>query len=281
MFRTRGGADFKKVLPVLKKMGSIWSSARINGQLGQAVMLKLDRTELLNKKRAKSAAQCGEDTGVERGQTVVRGEPGNQDMPAAVRSRTELPSAPTTSGESVELSEGEKEPQVGRYNSLPEPPPRPREAIPSSSTNPALDRRQKSPPVATTTVSAIASQVVDNNCVTDNWRSLFHNRDPSKTSFSRENLVNRSGIASQDGYGQLDNAIPVPGDQLVDTQIPTDDMPSTNAWTESSLNGFPIDDDALFRAWDPRFAQSVDFSFSSILDLGNPFAWPEYRHYTS
>ena len=40
-----------------------------------------------------------------------------------------------------------------------------------------------------------------------------------------------------------------------------------------------MDDDALFRSWDPRFAQSVDMSFSSILDPGNPFAWPEYGGY--
>jgi hypothetical protein len=51
--------------------------------------------------------------------------------------------------------------------------------------------------------------------------------------------------------------------------------------TVEGLDAFLADDDALFRSWDPMFAQSVDFSFSSILDPGNPFAWPEYCNYES
>ncbi|KAL2151173.1 hypothetical protein VTH82DRAFT_6271 [Thermothelomyces myriococcoides] len=35
MFRTRGGTDFKKVLTVVQELGAIWTTARINGELGQ------------------------------------------------------------------------------------------------------------------------------------------------------------------------------------------------------------------------------------------------------
>lgn len=45
MFQTRGGVDFKKVLPVLQEMGGTWTSVRIHGELGQDIMEKLDQCE--------------------------------------------------------------------------------------------------------------------------------------------------------------------------------------------------------------------------------------------
>jgi hypothetical protein len=78
---------------------------------------------------------------------------------------------------------------------------------------------------------------------------------------------------------QPDDAIPLPGDMLAQPAGPHDTSPLAGL-SDGSLEDFLNDDDALFRSWDPRFAQSVDFSFSSILDPGNPFAWPEYCNYT-
>ncbi|KAK3385454.1 hypothetical protein B0H63DRAFT_393639 [Podospora didyma] len=45
MFRTRAGETFKKMLPVLKKLSKIWTSARINSDLGDAVITNLSRAE--------------------------------------------------------------------------------------------------------------------------------------------------------------------------------------------------------------------------------------------
>ncbi|KAJ4287102.1 hypothetical protein N0V88_007724 [Collariella sp. IMI 366227] len=195
MFRTRGGADFKKVLPVLQEMGKIWSSARINGQLGQAVMLKLDRKEL-NKKRAKEAAAAAK---AKQQQAAALLE--NTPLPTTINENT-IGQLPTTTT-NVDLSPDDAIPIPGDLLSIAQP------TIPPESYH-------------------------QNNSNASNSNS--NNNDPSP----------------------LGSGLP-----------------------EGNVEDFLMDDDALFRAWDPMFAQSVDFSFSSILDPGNPFAWPEYCNYGS
>ncbi|KAK3680608.1 hypothetical protein B0T22DRAFT_344870, partial [Podospora appendiculata] len=45
MFRTRGKATFQKILPILRNMGRIWTSARINSNLGDTVLNNLSKAE--------------------------------------------------------------------------------------------------------------------------------------------------------------------------------------------------------------------------------------------
>ena len=224
MFRARGGAEFKRVLPTLQDMGAIWSSARINGQLGQAVMLKLDRNEVLNRKR----------TGARRGQAGMLHDGDAQPVPMEPQPR------------------GEVEPS-------------------SDKTTTALDPTPSQPPLQPLLPTWTATWTADTTTTAD----------PTQQHQQQQ----------QQPHPQipLDDAIPIPSTLLPAPQpagvLPastTTNTTSTAAVSASSeannLDEFLVDDDddALFRAWDPGFAQSVDFSFSSILDPGNPFAWPEY-----
>ncbi|KAG7294036.1 hypothetical protein NEMBOFW57_004098 [Staphylotrichum longicolle] len=215
MFRTRGGADFKKVLGPVQEMGAIWSSARINGQLGQAVMLKLDRNEILNKKRTKRTT---DPTGTGRGRTLDD----NQELPAR-GTNTPLASIPG---------------HASLARNFISPNPTCTATILPSHLDRHLDRGDRS-----------------------QQQRYTASKPPTTPTTSPS--------------ARPDDAIPLPGDLLSQPTGLDETSPLTGV-SDGNLDEFLVDDDALFRSWDPRFAQSVDFSFSSILDPGNPFAWPEY-----
>lgn len=262
MFRTRGGADFKKVLGPLQEMGAIWSSARINGQLGQAVMLKLDRNEILNKKRTKKTA---DPTGTGRGRTVDD----NQELPA------QGANAPLAS--------------LGRPNtppSAPRSPRRPAQPPQVNATESATMNNNSSlgpPPAYRATLhspatSSLPTQPAPPPSFPLTWTATWTAETaPNNNAIPQANLQQHQQPALPPGYdcAQPDDAIPLPGDLLSQPTGLDETSPLTGV-SDGNLDEFLVDDDALFRSWDPRFAQSVDFSFSSILDPGNPFAWPEY-----
>ncbi len=243
MFRARGGAEFKRVLPALQDMGAIWSSARINGQLGQAVMLKLDRNEVLNRKR----------TGTKRGQAAtLDGDAQQVPVEPQLRGETDIPPTSTTVA-----------PSSDRATTAPDAPStltQPESTIPNQPNTPRFlvpDTTPSQPPL---------------NPFIPPWTA-----DPTQHQPQPQPPI------------PLDDAIPIPNTLLPAPQpaggfpaSTTNTINTTNTTASASsesntLNDFLVnDDDVLFSAWDPGFAQSVDFSFSSILDPGNPFAWPEY-----
>ncbi|KAK4148817.1 hypothetical protein C8A00DRAFT_19416 [Chaetomidium leptoderma] len=293
MFRTRGGADFKKVLPVVQDLGAIWSSARINGQLGQAVMLKLDRNGILTRKRKRRTTEAAR---ARQGRTGVLGEEeDNREASADGRNRAEgendtqsattnpaqrtitppdAPASPRMPLESVRVNQ-----QSGAdTNTLLGPPPGLRGCLPSPATS-ITERPQPQPLPLTWT----AGWTADSNSNNSSSNSLSNNLPwpaPPKDTASQPNPTQQPDIPQGYDHCQSDDAIPLPGD-LLSQPSGFDDTSPLAGLSESNLDDFLVDDDALFRSWDPRFAQSVDFSFSSILDPGNPFAWPEYCHYTS
>ncbi len=257
MFRARGGADFKRVLPALQDMGAIWSSARINGQLGQAVMLKLDRNEVLNRKR----------TEAKRGQTGTLHDGDVQQVPVEPQLRGETDTHQTNIAPSSDRTT--TAPDAPSNLSLPD------------STNP----NQPTIPrflVPDTTPSQPPLQPL-----VPPWPATW----PAGTTPTTTTTADPTQQAPP--QIPLDDAIPIPNTLLPIPQpagtgpgvtvLPTTTNTNTtntavSASSEANtLNDFLVnDDDVLFSAWDPGFAQSVDFSFSSILDPGNPFAWPEY-----
>lgn len=296
MFRVRGGADFKRVLPVVQELGAIWSSARINGQLGQAVMLKLDRSEILNRKRTKRGTQPAR---AKRSQAAVL--PENQEAPAEAVSRAggenaALPPRTTATSAShntttaplnappgstvVSTQTGEVEPHrnsnsQGRPFSVQHP-------LSSSTAPPPTEQPQpQSLPLTWTNTWKADDSINNNSNLPTNvpWPATA----PTKDTTSHPNPTQQlEAIPPGYAYTHPDDAIPLPRD--LPTQQPAgfdDTSPLAGLSEGSNLDDFLADDDALFRSWDPRFAQSVDFSFSSILDPGNPFAWPEYCDYTS
>ncbi|KAL1843962.1 hypothetical protein VTJ49DRAFT_6366 [Mycothermus thermophilus] len=223
MFRSRGGADFKKMLPVVQRLGAIWGSARINGQLGQAVMRKLDQIESTRKK---AKAMEGPATSSNGGPSEKEG------VGSQLRDKSKHGVAETT-GHTVNGSN-------------------------TSGTilNPTFIHSGAIP-----TESGVGPQP-----------DTPANFQPAQ------------------GYSHLDDAIPLPGDlsmvQMPSAAAGTTPQPAvvgTTAITGMAADGnvdeLLAGDDALFKEWDPLFAQSVDFSFSSLLDPGNPFAWPEYGEY--
>ncbi len=247
MFRTRGGADFKKVLPPLQEMGAIWTSARINGQLGQAVMLKLDRSELLTRRSANKTATAGQPRVLpgDRHQAQVRdandsrdnndGQPARVDMAPP---STPPPDAPSGSSMPVEASQNSQTTTTV-----------------NNSAGPAPGLPKAFPP--TTTVQPPPGQPLT-------WAST--------TTWTAD--PNPPPPAHNPTQTDIDDPLPIPGTFLPNAFQHTG---FADPWPASgNMDEFLADDDVLFRAWDPGFAQSVDFSFSSILDPGNPFAWPEY-----
>lgn len=242
MFRARGGADFKRVLPVLQEMGRVWNSARLNAQLGQAVMLKLDRNEILQGRRSKCDTKGSRTKDDEQRQDSSREllfglSTGSRDTPPSTRlsGRVEDGNQPT-SGNNFRLPL-DANVQTFDKNSAARPPP-------------GLDMS-----TSTTTSSSLESQPP-----------------------LRPSSCNVSWNPPLTGEGNVPDAIPLPGDFLYPPNVT--DGPSLDGLSEYDLNALLNDDDALFRSWDPKFAQSIDFSFSSNLDPGNPFAWPEYCNYT-
>lgn len=260
MFRTRGGADFKRVLPALQAMGGIWSSARINGQLGEAVMLKLDQSEI-NRKRAKRTAEAAranqdQNAGAAEAEKGARTE---RDAAAG----TNPPSSPRRPLQPPEMN----------GTDVPRPLLTSQATLPSPATSSPADQptQPQQHPHAPTWIT--------------NWTSDGHHpndafpwtRDPTTTAATTQ----PPNITSAYDYAASADAIPLPGDFLPASQSQTQSQPTgfEEGGSGNNLDEFLMDDDALFRSWDPRFAQSVDMSFSSILDPGNPFAWPEYGGY--
>ncbi|KAK3292908.1 uncharacterized protein B0H64DRAFT_203005 [Chaetomium fimeti] len=289
VFRTRGGADFKKVLPVVQELGAIWSSARINGQLGQAVMLKLDRSEILkrNRKRAKKTAEAsgakggrnGELRGAEDqeastgGLGGVRGEDVTQPpvanpapTPSSSTTPPGAPSSPVMSPEPSQTTQAQGAPNItlGPSTSL-------RAPLPSPAAS-CLTERQQPQSLPLTWTTAWTADNHNSNLPTGQPCSA-----PPNDNIPRPNTTQQPEVPLIHHCNQPDDPIPLPGDLL--TQSGPHDTPPLAGLSDGSLEDFLVDDDALFRSWDPRFAQSVDCSFSSILDPGNPFAWPEYCNY--
>ncbi|KAL2024876.1 hypothetical protein VTK56DRAFT_3575 [Thermocarpiscus australiensis] len=304
MFRTRGGADFKKVLRVLQDMGKIWSSARLNAQLGQAVMMKLEQNEALLRKRTDKAGdgarvadgeRRAEDhndnnrdsptevqNGGSNGGSATVLPPGNaKDDPQPPMTPSTAPHAPSASSVPVRSTQ-RKGTENTDSNGFLGPPPSLRGSIPSPAISSGDERAHSVAPASqppwTNIPPAVGSTSIPNNSIT--W--TFHQREQisgPKDHAPRPNLAERSRISSPYDYNASD-AVPLPGD-LVYPPNELDGLLSVAGVSERGLNDFVDDDDALFRSWDPRFAQSVDFSFSSNLDPGNPFAWPEYCNYTA
>lgn len=247
MFRARGGADFKRVLPVLQEMGGIWNSARLNAQLGQAVMLKLDRNEVLQRRGPKSAAEEPRPKDAERGQT------GNGDCSAEVPGSTKEKPFPACLPARVD--------DDGR---------------PPGDSGPSLS------------ADGVAGQGVQTSADDNNTTEPAPCLDMSMSSTASSSLAgqphsrtaawNTSWNPPPTAENSAPDAIPLPGDFLYPPNVMNGLL--VEGAPEYDLNAFLNDDDALFRSWDPKFAQSVDFSFSSNLDPGNPFAWPEYCSYT-
>jgi hypothetical protein len=298
MFRTRGGADFKKVLPVLQSMAGIWSSARINGQLGQAVMLKLDRGEILNRRRTEKSAEAGrtrqgqnnktteqpsseghnrveddQQTTTNTSRRTAPPSPNRTNTPADASGSPRMPSKPVQA----------KGPTTADNNASLAPAPNPHGSLPSPTTSAQTERQQPQPPPLTWTTTWTADST--NNHNTSNGYVSSHVPWPAPGNGNPPGSHSKTPqqpdiIADGYEYAHSDDAIPLPGDLLPQAAGFNGASPVPGL-SEGNLEGFLLEDDALFRSWDPRFAQSVDFSFSSILDPGNPFAWPEYCNYTS
>lgn len=291
MFRTRGGTDFKKVLTVVQELGAIWTTARINGELGQCVMLELDRNEVINRKRARETV---EGTRAKRART---GQLGNTDDREA---SVEAPN------EAMERTQAELTTQaapaltLSSANTIIEKPhwlhiPRDRTDHSPGACNNGLSGATTNhrDPFVSHTASSFADRAQQRSlsstrtsCRATDDKICHRNHttalpsDPLLASSGRTqpNLAYQPAIPQSFGCNQSDDAIPLPRDVLDQPAGPDETSPPAGL-SEDSMEDFIIDDDALFRSWDPRFAQSVDFSFSSILDLGNPFAWPEYCNY--
>ncbi|KAK0724450.1 hypothetical protein B0H67DRAFT_567991 [Lasiosphaeris hirsuta] len=78
MFRTRGKENFKEILPILSELGKIWTSARINSNLGDVVMANVDKPELntaaSSRKPDTPTADAGQGTPAVRKATHKRSE---------------------------------------------------------------------------------------------------------------------------------------------------------------------------------------------------------------
>ncbi|KAL2257073.1 hypothetical protein VTK26DRAFT_696 [Humicola hyalothermophila] len=274
MFRTRGGADFKKVLPILQQMGATWTSARLNGQLGQAVMEKLDQSEIPKEKRPNIDAK----------QVDPKLMPEEGDCQAT---RTTTPfNAPFTLGIPARSE------SINTNRHLEQPP----HAI-----APGLAQRQQQPSSPLTWTAPLTSVSPDATGATITSGSTYHksagiNRQKKHTEECAEQPRDQTQATSPVPPAPL----PLPGDLAYPSSSSAsgaappgvglnnneDIPPPPSAGGEdeafggingTSFEGNFLDDDALmFQSWDPRFAQSVDDSFSSNLDLGIPFAWPEY-----
>jgi hypothetical protein len=300
MFRARGGADFKRVLPVVQQLGAIWSCARINGQLGQAVVLKLDRNEILNRKRAKRVTGAAR---AKRGQGGVL--PNNQEASAEasntsnrvdgenntrsarattappshnITTTTAPPNAPPDStvgsAQTAEVESARNGNPQGHAISAQHP-------LPPSTAPPVTERPQPQslPLIWTNTWTADDTINNNNNNLPTNlpWLATA----PAKDTSSHPNPTQQpDAIPPGYAYTHPDDVIPLPGDLSTQQSTAFDTSPLAGL-SDGNVEDFLVDDDALFRSWDPRFAQSVDLSYSSILDPGNPFAWPEYCDYTS
>jgi hypothetical protein len=292
MFRARGGADFKRVLPVVQQLGAIWSCARINGQLGQAVVLKLDRNEILNRKRAKRATGAARtkrgETGVvpdnqeasaeaSSASKRVDGENDTRSAPASHNTTTTAPpNAPDLTvglAHTVEVEAARNGNSQGHAFSVQNP-------LAPSTARPVTERPQpQSLPLTWTNTWTADDTISNNNNLPTNlpWPVTT----PAKDTSAHPNPTQQpDAIPPGYAYTDPDDPIPIPGD-LPTQQSTTFDTSPLAGLSEGNVEDFIVDDDALFRSWDPRFAQSVDFSFSSILDPGNPFAWPEYCDYPS
>ncbi|KAK4246597.1 hypothetical protein C7999DRAFT_15321 [Corynascus novoguineensis] len=298
VFRTRGGADFKKVLPVVQELGAIWTSARINGQLGQCVMLKLDRSEIINRKRARETAT---GPGTKQARTdLLRGESGREAVAeeqngAMEQNRVEgdkinSASAPSDGNTRSDATGSSRIPRdrlihdpTSGSNGSTDLLTSVRDSLPSPVTSSIMERPQQQNLSLTWTTSWTADKTHSNN--NGNNSAILAN-PPSVTPI-RDHNPHLNPTQQQpvlaEGYSciQPDDAIPLPRNALAAQPTGLDTAPLAGL-SEGSVEDFlAADDDALFRSWDPRFAQSVDFSFSSILDPGNPFAWPEYCNYTA
>ncbi|KAK4141316.1 uncharacterized protein C8A04DRAFT_14173 [Dichotomopilus funicola] len=247
MFRTRGGADFKKVLPVVQRLGAIWSSARINGQLGQAVMLKLDSSEADRQRKKGDAGKRGRDQSVS--QTRAK---------RACRPR-DVGSSARPAGSS-NLAPARNAPQAADHTK-PWPQTTPETHLPSPTTTTTTSSTDRIQPTSMPQQQHIQP-------LPPTWTAAWTSEAPT---------AHQALPTSYQTFAQAteDEAIPLPG--TCDPSMGTTACDDTGLLAVDDLL---IDDDALFSAWDPQFAQSVDFSFCSILDPGNPFAWPEYCGYS-
>ncbi|KAK4132719.1 hypothetical protein BT67DRAFT_384642 [Trichocladium antarcticum] len=275
MFRIRGGADFKRVLAVLQDMGQIWSSARVNSRLGKAVMLKLDRNEILGSRRGTDGAGEGSRaTSNRRAHPGVLREHGNQRSPlrmgpqddAQLTRATTPPGAPSSPRTPVEPTDDREYESAVNNTPLVRSPPF-QESNPPRTTSSLAER----PPTIPLTWTTPWSNGLPPTSDSSNLAWALHHTEPIPGTKSHPPPAEQPFIPpGRDDHGEPGDAIPLPGD----ARCPLNAMDGT--LPVEGLDAFLADDDALFRSWDPRFAQSVDFSFSSILDPGNPFAWPEY-----
>lgn len=259
MFRARGGADFRKVLAALEKMGEVWTSARINAHLGQAVMRKLDQ-HLANLRRA-----------------------ANPSFAANSRNRSLLGFSNGESGHSANVTSGVV---ASAMNSTTEPGPKPFTAQTSSLATDAKDaeptlHNNKQPLGFSPQDSRLSEKApcVPDQHLTDADASLAAtwnlqsaaNENPVPSSLAW--AFHQSNGTDKSQPGKHANTFPSTVDQAPRVFSETLGPVLRNSALEASSM---TEDDTLFHSWDPMFAQSIDFSFSSILDLGNPFAWPEY-----
>jgi len=300
MFRTRGGADFKSALAVVQELGGIWSTARINGQLGQAVVRKLDQTEVSRKRAKRFVAKARtrrRETGVTRNdQEDSAPTLGAMEGSSATKANEVTTSTTQTTGavlpqdappgpqRSQESAQAPAEPASNKH---PANPPQ-QNSVASSTTETMADRLppQTVPPAWTSVWPVNGSKTNTNTNNAHHTPSALPwtapqpvpPTTPYPTAYAQATASTNPGHQ----YTQFDDPIPLPGELLNQSAASFEETsPMVSSSNDGSMEDFLLDDDALFRSWDPRFTQSVDFSFSSILDPGNPFAWPEYCEYMS
>jgi hypothetical protein len=255
MFRCRGGADFKRMLPIVQRLGAVWGSARINAQLGQTVVRKLDQIES-NRKKAKAMA-CS-DKSTNGAPHAEDGTPSN----ALDKTKDGIAQPGSSMTEQAVLSAN------------------------AQSTTSSVASTQPSGQIASE-INAIATAL--------NPKFISSGLVPTTLGggMTQQSVAPASSFPPPAyRYRYLDDAIPLPGDvSLVQMPpalsttstrpdgAPAGGLPGMAPAADAQRDEFLVDDDVLFQEWDPLFAQSVDFSFSSLLDPGNPFAWPEYGEY--
>jgi hypothetical protein len=248
MFRARGRATFKKILPILRKLGKVWTSARINSDLGDVVMTNLGKAEwnmkhtTHNTKQNTSTANAHQaEAGALYGGWATGTSQG--DVATATQPRESLLLHNSVSSISFQ-------------------------PVDRNTFQVACNQRESQAGVVSSSVGK--TQAATDQANGDRLRTAI----PSPAHTESNKCSSEEAQDSPPRFGSLAgvSSVSTPGTSIIGDNISSN---RPDFWTGGPLSDSVSDED-LFHTWDQSLMDNIDWSFGSNLDPGWPLTWTEY-----
>ncbi|KAK0610065.1 hypothetical protein B0T17DRAFT_545821 [Bombardia bombarda] len=269
MFQSRGKAAFQKILPILRDMGHVWTSARINSHLGDAVMDNF-RKSAWSMRNARNA----ESQVIPRADSRQTQREAHNVSQWSMSPREPDPETMTGRGPSTTNSMFATEPTreantqafFTHWNSFDNTFTKRRRTESTSSARGIFmaPGQLDVPQISTAIASTDASQQNTTSSSNSSWRDQpFSGSDTPQDTDPESRILTE---ASQQGT-HSSSASDLPGSQ------------SQSSLQAAQNFSHEVPDEVLFQSWDPNLMNNIDWSFGSNLDPGWPLTWSEYSSF--